>query len=87
MAASSPISAARTRDVAGAEDALGEAFAAALRMWPIDGVPTSPDAWLLTVARRRHTDAMRRRPDPAGGGGAGEADRPGNRRRNRRGRQ
>jgi RNA polymerase sigma-70 factor (ECF subfamily) len=52
---------ARTRDVAGAEDALGEAFAAALRMWPTDGVPANPDAWLLTAARRRQTDAIRRR--------------------------
>jgi len=55
--------AARTRDVAGAEDALGEAFAAALRMWPVDGVPDNPDAWLLTVARRRHA-----RPTPFAGG-------------------
>ena len=53
--------AARTRDVAGAEDALAEAFAAALRMWPLEGVPDNPDAWLLTVARRRQTDALRRR--------------------------
>jgi RNA polymerase sigma-70 factor (ECF subfamily) len=53
--------AARTRDVAGAEDALGEAFAAALRTWPIDGVPDNPDAWLLTAARRQQTDAARRR--------------------------
>ncbi|RYE09571.1 MAG: RNA polymerase subunit sigma-70 [Hyphomicrobiales bacterium] len=53
--------AARTRDVAGAEDALSEAFAAALRLWPVDGVPDNPDAWLLTVARRRQTDALRRR--------------------------
>jgi RNA polymerase sigma-70 factor (ECF subfamily) len=53
--------AARTRDVAGAEDALGEAFAAALRIWPTDGVPSNPDAWLLTVARRRQTDSHRRR--------------------------
>lgn len=52
--------AARTRDVAGAEDALGEAFAAALRLWPGAGVPDNPDAWLLTVARRRQTDAGRR---------------------------
>jgi RNA polymerase sigma-70 factor (ECF subfamily) len=52
--------ATRTRDVAGAEDALGEAFAAALRSWPADGVPDNPDAWLLTVARRRQTDAARR---------------------------
>jgi RNA polymerase sigma-70 factor (ECF subfamily) len=52
--------AARTRDVAGAEDALSEAFAAALRVWPVDGVPNAPDAWLLTAARRRQTDAIRR---------------------------
>jgi RNA polymerase sigma-70 factor (ECF subfamily) len=53
--------AARTRDVAGAEDALAEAFASALASWPVDGVPAKPDAWLLTVARRRQTDVMRRR--------------------------
>jgi len=51
--------AARTRDVAGAEDALGDAFVAALRTWPVDGVPDNPDAWLLTAARRRQTDAVR----------------------------
>jgi RNA polymerase sigma-70 factor (ECF subfamily) len=53
--------AARTRDVAGAEDALAEAFASALKSWPEQGVPANPDAWLLTVARRRQTDAIRRR--------------------------
>lgn len=53
--------AARTRDVAGAEDALSDAFAAALRTWPIEGVPQNPDAWLLTAARRRQTDAARHR--------------------------
>ena len=53
--------AARTRDVAGAEDALSDAFAEALRTWPVDGVPQNPDAWLLTVARRRQTDGLRRR--------------------------
>jgi RNA polymerase sigma-70 factor (ECF subfamily) len=47
--------------VAGAEDALSEAFAAALADWPLHGVPQSPDAWLLTVARRKMTDAVRRR--------------------------
>ena len=52
--------AARTRDVAGAEDALSDAFAAALRLWPVEGIPRNPDAWLLTVARRRQTDAHRR---------------------------
>jgi RNA polymerase sigma-70 factor (ECF subfamily) len=51
--------AARTRDVAGAEDALSDAFAAALRTWPNDGVPGSPEAWLLTAARRRLIDRAR----------------------------
>ncbi len=53
--------AARTRDVAGAEDALSEAFAAALADWPRRGVPDNPEAWLLTVARRRMIDVARRR--------------------------
>ena len=53
--------AARTRDVAGAEDALAEAFAAALADWPASGVPRAPEAWLLTVARRKLIDAGRRR--------------------------
>ncbi|MED5620621.1 RNA polymerase sigma factor [Ideonella sp. BN130291] len=52
---------ARTRDVAGAEDALSEAFAAALADWPQRGVPLNPEAWLLTVARRRMVDAIRER--------------------------
>jgi len=51
--------AARTRDVAAAEDALSEAFAAALSSWPLQGCPANPEAWLLTVARRRVTDAAR----------------------------
>src|SRR5258707_9951718 len=45
--------AARTRDVAAAEDALSEAFAAALADWPVSGCPANPDGWLLTVARRK----------------------------------
>ena len=53
--------AARTRDVAGAEDALSEAFAAALACWPADGIPDNPEAWLLAVARRKTIDAARRR--------------------------
>lgn len=52
---------ARTGDVAGAEDALSEAFAAALVDWPESGVPRAPEAWLLTVARRKWIDATRRR--------------------------
>jgi RNA polymerase sigma-70 factor, ECF subfamily len=53
--------AARTHDVAAAEDALGDAFAAALTDWPRNGCPASPEAWLLTVARRKIIDTTRRR--------------------------
>jgi RNA polymerase sigma-70 factor, ECF subfamily len=53
--------AARTRDVAGAEDALAQAFAAALADWPVRGVPVTPEAWLLSVARRRLVDTARTR--------------------------
>jgi predicted RNA polymerase sigma factor len=52
--------AARTRDVAAAEDALSEAFAAALVDWPLNGCPANPEAWLLTVARRKVIDVVRR---------------------------
>jgi RNA polymerase sigma-70 factor (ECF subfamily) len=50
---------ARTRDVAAAEDALADAFVAALDSWPDDGVPAKPEAWLLTTARRRLIDRVR----------------------------
>ncbi len=53
--------AARTRDVAAAEDALSEAFASALSDWPANGCPANPEGWLLTVARRKMIDAMRGR--------------------------
>jgi RNA polymerase sigma-70 factor (ECF subfamily) len=53
--------AARTRDVAAAEDALSEAFTSALTNWPLTGCPASPEAWLLTVARRKMIDVARRR--------------------------
>ena len=52
---------ARTRDVATAEDALSEAFASALSDWPANGSPSNPEAWLLTVARRKVIDVDRRR--------------------------
>src|SRR5437868_10619187 len=52
--------AARTRDVAAAEDALSEAFVSALADWPLNGCPANPEAWLLTVARRKVIDAARR---------------------------
>jgi RNA polymerase sigma-70 factor, ECF subfamily len=50
----------RTRDVAAAEDALSDAFATALTEWPASGVPDNPEAWLITVARRKAIDAARR---------------------------
>jgi RNA polymerase sigma-70 factor (ECF subfamily) len=52
--------AARTRDVSAAEDALSEAFAAALTDWPRSGCPANPEAWLLLVARRKLIDLGRR---------------------------
>jgi RNA polymerase sigma-70 factor (ECF subfamily) len=51
--------AARSGDIAAAEDALADAFAAALETWPSRGVPDAPEAWLLTAARRRMVDAAR----------------------------
>lgn len=53
--------ASRTNDVAAAEDALSEAFRAALEHWPQSGVPNSPEAWLLTAARRKLIDGARKR--------------------------
>jgi len=51
--------AARTHDVTAAEDALSEAFAAALRDWSQNGCPSHPEAWLMTVARRKVIDIFR----------------------------
>jgi len=52
---------ASSRDVTAAEDALAEAFAAALADWPRRGCPSNPEAWLITVARRKIVDQARRR--------------------------
>src|SRR3954454_6908819 len=43
-----------------AEDALQDAFAAAVASWPRDGVPDRPGAWITTTARRRAIDRLRR---------------------------
>src|SRR5437773_112734 len=51
--------ASRSGDVTGAEDALSEAFVAALEKWPAGGIPEKPEAWLLRVARNRLIDAAR----------------------------
>ncbi|AEG93173.1 RNA polymerase sigma factor [Ramlibacter tataouinensis] len=51
----------RWRDLAGAQDAMGQALLAALERWPRDGVPANPDAWLLTAARRELLQRSRHR--------------------------
>ena len=53
--------AARSRNVPAAEDALSDALAAALRVWPERGVPDNPEGWLLTAARRNLMQAARHR--------------------------
>jgi RNA polymerase sigma-70 factor (ECF subfamily) len=57
---------ARGHNFAASEDALAEAFAAALSAWPASGVPDKPEAWLLTAARRRLLDGHRRAATAAG---------------------
>ncbi|XVQ14286.1 RNA polymerase sigma factor [Spirillospora sp. CA-255316] len=47
-------------DFAAAEDLVQDALETALRRWPDEGIPEHPDAWLLTVARRRGIDLLRR---------------------------
>ena len=44
-----------------AEEALHEAFAAAMEQWPREGVPVKPRAWLVSTGRFKAVDAMRRR--------------------------
>jgi len=43
-----------------AEDAAAEAFAIAAERWPRAGSPSNPRAWLMTTARNRATDRIRR---------------------------
>ncbi|MEM8840992.1 MAG: DUF6596 domain-containing protein [Pseudomonadota bacterium] len=52
--------ASRSGDIIAAEDALADAFVAALNTWPERGIPEKPEAWLLTVAKNRRTDQARR---------------------------
>jgi RNA polymerase sigma-70 factor (ECF subfamily) len=44
-----------------AEDSLQEAFAAAIEQWPDKGTPQNPAAWLMTTARHKAIDQIRRR--------------------------
>lgn len=75
-------------DLQEAEDALQDAVAAALGTWPVSGVPANPGAWLLTTARNRLLDRLRRQqvqvrklaalaladPEPASPAESGEDD-------------
>lgn len=49
-----------TRDVGRAEDLAQDAFVAALAQWPDEGIPRNPGAWLMTAAKRRAIDLLRR---------------------------
>ena len=49
------------RDVAVAEDLAQDALVAALEQWPASGIPDNPGAWLMTAAKRRGIDDLRRR--------------------------
>jgi RNA polymerase sigma factor (sigma-70 family) len=49
------------RDVGVAEDLAQDALVAALEQWPQSGIPDNPGAWLMTTAKRRGVDALRRR--------------------------
>jgi RNA polymerase sigma-70 factor, ECF subfamily len=51
-----------TRDVGIAEELAQDALVAALERWPNDGIPEKPAAWLMTAAKRRAIDALRRGP-------------------------
>src|SRR4249920_233844 len=44
-----------------AEEALSDAFRAALEQWPRDGVPANPRAWLVSAGRFKAIDGVRRR--------------------------
>ena len=49
-----------THDIGAAEDLAQDALVAALEQWPTSGVPRNPAAWLMTIAKRRGIDAIRR---------------------------
>jgi RNA polymerase sigma-70 factor (ECF subfamily) len=49
-----------TRDIGIAEELAQDALIAALEQWPEEGIPANPAAWLMTVAKRRAIDSLRR---------------------------
>ena len=58
-------------DIDLAEDAVQEAFAVAIERWPADGLPPNPGGWIVTTARNKALDRLRRESTQAGPGGAG----------------
>ena len=54
------ILAARDGDIAGAEEALSDAFLSALETWPKSGIPQNPEGWLMQAAKNRRIDTFRR---------------------------
>ncbi|MBV8294327.1 MAG: hypothetical protein JOY55_21430, partial [Mycobacterium sp.] len=51
--------AARSGDIAAAEDAIADALERALTRWPVEGIPVNPEGWVLTVARNRLRDVWK----------------------------
>ena len=51
----------RVRDVGLAEELAQDALVSALEVWPVSGIPENPGAWLITAARNRAIDQLRRR--------------------------
>jgi RNA polymerase sigma factor (sigma-70 family) len=49
-----------TRDIGVAEELAQDALVSALEVWPEEGIPTNPGAWLMTAAKRRALDSLRR---------------------------
>jgi predicted RNA polymerase sigma factor len=49
-----------TRDIGIAEELAQDALVTALEQWPTQGIPGNPGAWLMTAAKRRAIDALRR---------------------------
>jgi RNA polymerase sigma-70 factor (ECF subfamily) len=48
------------RDIGAAEEAVQDAFAVAMERWPSEGIPPSPAGWIVTTARNRAIDRLRR---------------------------
>ena len=53
-------------DIDLAEESVQDAFAEAVRRWPVDGEPPSPAGWIITTARRKALDRLRREATRAG---------------------